>query len=71
MGLDVKPDRRAVDAKGLKSPFQPRREAINEFFQALPEGKESNDADRDQQLHQEDGVDLQEEGHAVRTVLLT
>lgn len=51
MGLDVKPDRRAVDAKGVKSPFQPRKEAINEFFQVLPEGKERHYADRDQQLH--------------------
>lgn len=51
VGLDVKPDRRAVDAKGVKSPIQPSKEAINEFFQVLPEGKEGNDAGRDQQLH--------------------
>lgn len=51
VGLDVKPDRRAGDAKGLTSPFQPRKEEINEFFQVLPEGKERNYADRDQQLH--------------------
>lgn len=39
-------------------------------FEVLPEGKERNYADRDQQLHEEDGVDLQEGGHAVRTALL-
>lgn len=36
----------------------------------LPEGEERHDADRDQQLRQEDGVDLWEEEHAVRTALL-
>lgn len=51
MGLDVEPDRRAVDTKGVKSPSQPRKEAENELFQVLPEGKERNYADGDQQLH--------------------
>lgn len=37
----------------------------------LPEGEERHDADRDQQLRQEDGVDLWEEEHAIRTALLT
>lgn len=72
MGLDVKPHRRAVDAKRVKSPFQPRRRNTLALSKVeLPEGKEGHDADRDQQLHQEDGVDLREEGHTVRTVLLT
>lgn len=59
MGLDVKPHGHAVDAKAVTSPFQPRRRntlALSKV--ALPEGKERHDADRDQQLRQEDGVDL-------------
>lgn len=72
MGLDIEPHRRAADAKGFKSLFQPGRRDKEVLSKVeLPEGEECHDADRDQQLRQEDGVDLWEEEHAVRTALLT
>lgn len=68
MGLDIEPHRRAADAKGFKSLFQPGRRDKEVLSKVeLPEGEERHDADRDQQLRQEDGVDLWEEERAVRT----